>query len=128
MIRPKTWPLLALLASSTLAAQEPARWTIDSPTGPTHTLSFDATEGTLMSVAISPDGRSLAFDLLGNIYEMPIEGGTAKRLTNGRSWNLFPRYSPDGRSIAFSSDRSGSHNVWIMDRQGGSLRQLVSPN
>lgn len=108
------------------AAQGPARWTVEAPTGPTRDLAFDATEGTWMSLSISPDGRSIAFDLLGHIYEMPIEGGTARRLTEGRSWNLFPRYSPDGRWIAFTSDRSGTHNLWIMDRQGGNLR-AVSP-
>ena len=106
-------------------AQEPARWNVETPTGPTRTLSFETTEGTWTSLSISPDGRSIAFDLLGHIYEMPIEGGTARRLTSGRSWNLFPRYSPDGRSIAFSSDRSGSHNIWIMDRQGAGLRNVT---
>src|SRR5262249_24618560 len=74
--------------------------------------------------AISPDGRSIAFDLLGHIYEMPIEGGTAKRLTDGRSWNLSPQYSPDGRQLAFASDRSGHFDIWTMDRHGGSLRNL----
>ncbi|MFN8582879.1 MAG: amidohydrolase family protein [Gemmatimonadaceae bacterium] len=53
-------------------------------------------------------------------------GGTARRLTQGSSWNLFPSYSPDGKWIAFSSDRSGSHNIWLMDRDGGSLRQLTT--
>jgi imidazolonepropionase-like amidohydrolase/Tol biopolymer transport system component len=103
-------------------AQESPRWSVETPTGPTKALAFDATEATWMSVTVSPDGRSIAFDLLGHIYEMPIEGGTAKRLTDGRAWNLFPRYSPDGRSIAFASDRSGSHNIWILDRQSGALR------
>ena len=110
-----------------LSAQEPKRWSVETPTGPTRTLAFDATEGTWMSLAVSPDGRFIAFDLLGSIYEIPIEGGTARRLTEGRSWNLFPRYSPDGRFIAFSSDRSGSHNIWVMDRQGTGLRN-VSPS
>jgi imidazolonepropionase-like amidohydrolase len=121
--------LVAALASATaLRAQQPAPWSVETPPGPSRTLAFDATQGTWMSVTVSPDGRRLAFDLLGHIYELPIEGGTAKRLTDGRSWNLFPRYSPDGRFIAFSSDRSGSHNVWIMDRQDGSLRRLAAPD
>jgi len=107
-------------------AQQP-RWSVETPTGPDHAISFEATEGTWMSLAVSPDGRHLAFDLLGHIYEMPIEGGTARQLTSGRSWNLMPRYSPDGQTIAFSSDRSGSHGIWLMDRQGGSLRSLYAP-
>ena len=77
------FPLAALTSP---AAQTPAPWNVETPTGPTRTLSFQAAEGTLMSLAVSPDGRSIAFDLLGHIYEMPIEGGTAKRLTTGRSW------------------------------------------
>ncbi|MSR02672.1 MAG: hypothetical protein EXR94_08030 [Gemmatimonadetes bacterium] len=108
-----------------LSAQEPKRWSVETPTGPTRPLAFDATEGTWMSLAVSPDGRFMAFDLLGSIYEIPIVGGTARRLTEGRSWNLFPRYSPDGRLIAFSSDRSGSHNIWVMDRQGAGLRNVA---
>ena len=118
-----TTPLLfAALFSHPVDAQE--KWSIDTPTGPTHALKFDASQGTWMSVSVSPDGRSIVFDLLGHIYELPAEGGIARRLTNGRSWNLFPRVSPDGKSIAFSSDRSGHFEVWIMDREGGSLRNV----
>jgi Tol biopolymer transport system component len=79
-----------------------------------------------MSLAVAPDGQSIAFDLLGHIYEMPIRGGAARRLTNGRSWNLFPRYSPDGRSIAFASDRAGSFDIWVMDRQGAALERITT--
>ena len=113
---------LVSLAIAPADAQHP--WSVETPTGPTRELRFDATQGTWMSVSVSPDGRSILFDLLGHIYELPIEGGMARRLTDGRSWNLFPRVSPDGRSIAFSSDRSGHFEVWTMDRQGGSLRNV----
>ncbi len=117
-----------LLSFSTLAAQAtglaPARWSVETPTGASHRLAFEARAGTLMSLAVAPDGRSIAFDLLGHIYEMPVQGGMARRLTSGRSWNLFPRYSPDGQSIVFSSDRAGSYDVWVMDRQGGALERI----
>ena len=117
---------LALSAGPGLAAQTtaPGAWSIENPTGPARDVAFDVTEGTWMSVSISPDGRSIAFDLLGHIYEMPVEGGTARRLTEGRSWNLFPRYGPDGSTLAFSSDRAGQFDVWTMDRRGGSLRNV----
>lgn len=115
---------LSLGNRSPLAAQVPARWSVDTPTGPSRTIAFEARQGTLMSLAVAPDGQSIAFDLLGHIYEMPVAGGSARRLTSGRSWNLFPRYSPDGRSIAFSSDRAGSYDVWTMDRQGASLERV----
>src|SRR6185436_7428258 len=116
--------LFFVLTATSLSAQAAPQWSVETPTGPTRELAFDATQGTWMSVSITPDGRSIVFDLLGHIYEVPVEGGTAKRLTDGRSWNLFPRVSPDGRFIAFSSDRAGQFDVWIMDRQGGSLRNV----
>ncbi len=112
-----------VLDASDAPAQQPG-WSVETPTGVERPIAFEATQGTWMSLAVSPDGRFIAFDLLGHIYEMPIEGGAARRLTEGRSWNLLPRYSPDGRSIAFSSDRGGSHGIWVMDRQGTNLRSL----
>ncbi len=77
-----------------------------------------------MSLDVSPDGRHLAFDLLGHIYEMPIDGGEATALTTGRSWNMFPRYSPDGMRLAFSSDRGGSEDMWILHRGTDSLENI----
>ena len=83
--------------------------------GQAEKLSYDATEGTLISVDVSPDGKKIAFDLLGNIYIMPVSGGKAKAITTGTSWNMFPRYSPDGNKIMFTSDRSGSDDLWVYD-------------
>ena len=104
-------------------AQQPA-WTVEAHTGPVRELAFEATEGTWMSVDVSPDGGHIVFDLLGTIYEMPVLGGDVIALTSGRSWNLSPRYSPGGRQIAFSSDRTGSHQVWVLDRESGEVRQV----
>ncbi|MDE2980794.1 MAG: amidohydrolase family protein [Gemmatimonadota bacterium] len=76
-----------------------------------------------------PDGRHIAFELLGHIYEMPITGGEARALTSGRSWNSFPRYSPDGMRIAITSDRGGSEDLWILDRgigQGADARAATA--
>lgn len=115
-----TSALAAMVTSSPVVAQQPS-WTVEAHTGPVRELSFDATEGTWMSVDIAPDGATIAFDLLGTIYEMPVTGGDAVALTSGRSWNLSPRYSPDGREIAFSSDRSGSHQIWVLERASGEL-------
>lgn len=103
-------------------------WSIDTanPEGtPIQQIDFQTSEGTWMSVDVSPDGQHIAFDLLGHIYEMSIGGGTATRLTEGRSWNHMPRYSPDGSEVAFTSDRDGVENIWIMNRETGALENLT---
>lgn len=115
--------LLALIAASPLAAQQ---WNVETSTAPSVTrLAFTATEGTWMSLDVAPDGRSIIFDLLGHIYEMPIAGGEARALTSGRSWNMFPRYSPDGSRILFTSDRTGVEDLWALDRASGALANIT---
>jgi Tol biopolymer transport system component len=84
------------------------------PLAPTRTLEFTATEGSWISVDITPDGRTLVFDLLGDLYTMPAEGGKATALTQGMAVNAQPRVSPDGRRVVFTSDRNGGEGVWIM--------------
>ncbi len=76
--------------------------------------NFTATEGTWMSVDVSPDGQTVVFDLLGDLYTVPITGGAAKRITQGLAFDAQPRFSPDGESVVFISDRSGGDNVWTM--------------
>ena len=88
-------------------------------------IPIDVRSGTWMSVDVSPDGSRVLFDLLGDIYELPIAGGEAKSLTSGMAWDMQPRYSPDGASIVFTSDRGGGDNLWLMDRNGGALKQLT---
>ena len=87
-------------------------------------VAFDTDEGTWMSVDISPTGETILFDLLGDIYIMPAKGGTARNILTGRSYDHMPRWSPDGRQIAFISDRSGSDNAWVMDSDGSNLRRV----
>jgi len=115
---------IALVVPALTLGQAPARWTVDSARGPETILEYTATQGTWISVDVSPDGRFIAFDLLGHLYEMPVGGGRARRLTEGRAWNMFPRYSPDGARIAFTSDRSGKNALWVMRRGGDSLVQV----
>ena len=67
-----------------------------------------------MSLDVSPDGKEIVFDLLGDLYTMPIAGGEAKALTSGIAWDMQPRYSPDGKWIAFTCDRAGGDNIWVM--------------
>ncbi len=77
-----------------------------------------------MSVDVSPDGKTLAFDLLGQLYTMSITGGEARLISSGMSFDSQPRFSPDGRRLAFASDRSGAENLWIADVDGSNARQL----
>src|SRR5882724_5248560 len=78
-----------------------------------------------MSLAVSPDGKEIVFDLLGDLYTIPITGGEAKALTHDVAWQMQPRYSPDGKSIAFTSDQGGGDNIWIMDRDGKNPRAVT---
>ena len=95
------------------------------PIEPTRTIAFETSEGTAMSVDISPDGSTIAFDLLGDIYVLPIEGGEATALTGGGvAINYSPRFSPDGGEILFVSDRSGVQNLWRMKADGSDPRRI----
>jgi Tol biopolymer transport system component/imidazolonepropionase-like amidohydrolase len=100
-------------------------WDVNQTLGPSKTLSFEASEGTWMNLDVSPDGRTIVFDLLGDLYSMPITGGRATRITSGSQFDFQPRFSPDGRAIAFISDRNGVQNVWLMDPDGSSPRQVT---
>ena len=89
-------------------------------------VTFDTSEGTWMSVDISPDGKTLVFDLLGDLYTVPVAGGTASALTRGPAFDNHPRYSPDGTTIAFTSDEGGMENLWLVNADGSNRRALTS--
>jgi Tol biopolymer transport system component/imidazolonepropionase-like amidohydrolase len=121
--------LLPLLPPPILAAQQPSptpTWNISDPHGPADTVRFQTDEGTWMDVDVSPDGQWIVFDLLGDIYRVPIAGGHAERLAGGRAYEQLPRYSPDGRTIVYVSDRNGRDNLWLMDADGGHPRALTT--
>jgi imidazolonepropionase-like amidohydrolase/Tol biopolymer transport system component len=107
------------------ATKKPEPWDVEGNHGPTTTVEFDTDEGTWMSCDVSPDGQTIVFDLLGDIYRMPIAGGRAELLSGGASWEAQPRFSPDGKLIAFTSDRDGGDNIWVMDADGKNRRQVT---
>ncbi len=107
-------------------ANPAGNWSVDDPPGPHHDAKLDTRTGTWMSVDVSPDGKRLVFDMLGDLYELPIGGGEARSLTHGLAWDEQPRYSPDGKRIAFTSDRSGGDNLWIMDADGSNAKAVTN--
>jgi Tol biopolymer transport system component/imidazolonepropionase-like amidohydrolase len=113
-------------ARDTTAAGKAMDWYVNVPHGPADTVRFEVSEGTWMSVDVSPDGRTLAFDLLGDLYTLPIDGGRATRITSGPAWDYGPRWSPDGRRLLFTSDRGGCDNVWVADADGSRPRPVTS--
>ncbi|UCC25857.1 MAG: PD40 domain-containing protein [Gemmatimonadales bacterium] len=115
---------LAALPAPVVGIQDTQEWDVSAPRGEARTVSFTTTEGTWMSVDLSPDGRTLVFDLLGDLYALPVEGGQATRITSGPAWDVQPRFSPDGRRIAFTSDRAGGDNLWVMNADGSDPTQV----
>ncbi|MEP4148278.1 MAG: amidohydrolase family protein [Halioglobus sp.] len=102
-------------------------WNVNNPdfSSQSRFASINVTEGTWMSLDVSPDGSTIVFDLLGDIYSLPIEGGQATAITSGMAWDIQPRFSPDGSQIAFISDRAGGDNIWVQDLGSGNNRQLT---
>lgn len=124
---------MAILSPPAASAQAPQRGdstrrdpTNTLPLATTRTARFTVTEGTWMSVDVSPDGSTLVFDLLGDLYTLPIAGGTATRIVGGTSIDGQPRFSPDGQSLVFTSDRNGADGTWIANADGSRPRLLVA--
>jgi Tol biopolymer transport system component len=95
------------------------------PLQPDRTIEFTTDEGTWLSLDVAPDGKTILFELLGDLYTVPIAGGEAKAITTGLAFDSQPSYSPDGKTIAFVSDRDGADNLWIAGADGSSPRVLT---
>jgi Tol biopolymer transport system component len=95
------------------------------PLAPTRNVRFTTDEVTWMSLDVSPDGQTIVFDLLGDLYTVPVTGGAATRITDGMAFDGQPRFSPDGTKIVFASDRSGAENLWLIDADGRNPRALT---
>lgn len=108
-----------LVLVSSAAASEPRL-----PLQPSRTILFATDEVTWGSLDVSPDGKTILFEMLGDLYTMPVAGGTARQLTKGMAFDSQPRFSPDGHSIVFVSDRGGAENLWVARADGTQARQL----
>jgi imidazolonepropionase-like amidohydrolase/Tol biopolymer transport system component len=118
-------PADAPAAAGRPAAEKKPAWDVNKPPGTPRTVTLDTRSGTWMSVDVSPDGKTLVFDLLGDLYTLPIGGGDAKPLTHSMAWEHQARFSPDGRQIAFVSDAGGGDNVWVMNADGSHARAVT---
>jgi len=112
--------------AETAEASKTEKWSVNNPQGEFTSAKIDVRQGTWMNVDLSPDGKTLVFDLLGDIYTLPIAGGEAKALMTDIAWQMQPRFSPDGKYIAFTSDEDGGDNLWIMNADGSAGKAVSS--
>ena len=103
---------------------EEETWDVMNPPLERYETPLEVDEGTWMNLDVSPEGDEIVFDLLGDLYRLPMSGGDAEALTTGLAWDMQPRYSPDGKTIAFTSDRGGGDNIWLIDRDGSNPRAV----
>jgi len=120
---------LLLFASSAMFSQQSEKKdsvaTKELPLEPGRRISFNTDEGTWICLDISPDGKTLLFDMMGDLYKMPATGGKAERITSGMPYDVHPRYSPDGKHVVFISDKSGSDNIWTMELESKEMKQIT---
>jgi imidazolonepropionase-like amidohydrolase/Tol biopolymer transport system component len=112
--------------SETSTKEKAAKWSVNDPQGQFTTANIDVRSGTWMNVDLSPDGKTIVFDLLGDIYTMSSDGGEAKALMTDIAWQMQPRFSPDGKYIAFTSDEDGGDNLWIMKADGSDAKAVTT--
>ena len=106
---------------------KPASWDVNNPheSWLYNTFELNTSEGTWMNLDISPDGKTIVFDLLGDIYKMPISGGTTTILRSGLAYEVQPRFSPNGKYISFTSDAEGGNNIWVMTANGKNAKSIT---
>ncbi|MBC3876072.1 amidohydrolase family protein [Undibacterium flavidum] len=117
--------LVAISASVGAADAPKKKWDVNSPPGESKMAKLDIKTGTWMSVDVSPDGKQIIFDVLGDLYLMPIAGGEAKALTHTMAWEMQARFSPDGKQIAYMSDAGGGDNIWVMNIDGSEAHAVT---
>ncbi|MEJ6011401.1 amidohydrolase family protein [Novosphingobium aquae] len=116
----KALALASLLATTATASAQDAL-----PLKPDRKLDYEVSSGTYMSLAVSPDGKTILFDMLGELYALPSKGGRAVPIATGMAFEVQPTFSPDGKWIAYVSDRTGGDNVWIARADGSGARRIT---
>jgi len=131
MFRLKSLLVVTLFAATSLFAQEEKKddkkWSVANPKGDWgfKEHQFTTNEGTWMNLDVSADGKQIAFDMLGDIYIMPITGGKATALRTGLPFEIQPRFSPNGKQISFTSDAGGGDNIWVVNIDGSEAKQIT---
>ena len=118
-------PTICMVCLSGFVCADQGDWDISDTGEPFKTVEFEVSEGTWMSLDVSPDGRSMVFDLLGDIYTIPVSGGDATLVRGGPAIQRQPRFSADGAKVLYVSDASGADNLWVADADGGEARQVT---
>jgi len=131
----KIYALLLLLMLTNLLTGQPDTTTMSKdtikkatkelPLEPGRQFHLQTDKGTWLSLDVRPDGQEIVFDLLGDIYTIPITGGKAKRLIGDMSFESHPKYSPDGKTLVITSDRSGGENIWTYDIDSSEWFQIT---
>lgn len=125
---------ISLMASFITNAQDVApeedkdplkNWDVLAPPMALKQVTINTNETTWSSLDVAPNGETMVFDMLGDIFKVSMDGGKATALTQDFAWNIHPAISPDGSKVAFISDRDGLSNVWVMDMDGGNLKQIT---
>ncbi|MBR9915663.1 MAG: amidohydrolase family protein [Algicola sp.] len=122
--------LFLLIVFNAFSQDKKSKWDVSNPEGDWNfkELKLSTNEGTWMNLDVSPDGQSIVFDLLGDIYKIGIDGGKATILRSGLPFEIQPRFSPDGTYISFTSDAGGGDNIWIMSSDGKEAKQITEEN
>ena len=127
----KIFLLVLLSISININAQETdekeKKWDVNNPheSWLYNSFQLETTEGTWMNLDVSPDGKTIVFDLLGDIYSMPISGGTTTLLRSGLAYEVQPKFSPNGKYISFTSDAEGGNNIWVMTADGNDAKSIT---
>lgn len=100
----------------------------DLPLEVARRVPIKTNEGTWMSLDVSPDGKTIAFDFMGDIFTMPITGGKPVPFTSGMAFDSHPKFSPDGTKLLFISDRSGGENIWWFSLDKKDSLQITKAN